>query len=183
MVALQMENVIASSSLGKEVELVRLGSELAHAHYAGGRTPSVVVDLDGDGAGGRTGVVFGNGKLYVIGVDDLTTGREAVSQLRNAVKALDPKVSLRKGVKLENLVARCDFGTTLDLDTIAASLPGAEYDPVRFSGLVLRLDNPAASFILFRSGIVIVTDVGSEAGVKRALKALETFLRASSLLG
>ena len=176
MVALQMENVIASSSLGKEGELVRLGSELAHAHYAGGRTPSVVVDLDGDGAGGRTGVVFGNGKLYVIGVDDLTTGREAVSQL------LDPKVSLRKGVKLENLVARCDFGTTLDLDTIAASLSGAEYDPVRFSGLVLRLDNPAASFILFRSGIVIVTDIGSEAGVKRALKALETFLRASSLL-
>jgi TATA-box binding protein (TBP) (component of TFIID and TFIIIB) len=48
---------------------------------------------------------------------------------------------------------------------------------------VLRLDNPAASFILFRSGIVIVTDIGSEAGVKRALKALETFLRASSLLG
>ncbi|MEC9336455.1 MAG: TATA-box-binding protein, partial [Candidatus Thermoplasmatota archaeon] len=58
----------------------------------------------------------------------------------------------------------------------------AEYDPVRFSGLVVRLDNPAASFILFRSGIVIVTDVGSETGVKRALKALETFLRASSLL-
>ena len=67
-------------------------------------------------------------------------------------------------------------------DAIAAALPGAEYDPVRFSGLVLRLDDPAASLILFRSGIVVVTDVGSEAGVKRALKALEKFLRASSLL-
>ena len=183
MVALQVENVIASSSLGKEVELVRLGSELEHAHYAGGRPPSVVIDLDGDGAGGRTGVVFGNGKLYVTGVEDLSTGREAVSQLRNAVKVLDPKVSLRKGVKLENLVARCDLGATLDLGTIAAALPGAEYDPARFSGLVLRLDAPAASLILFRSGIVVVTDVGSEAGVKRALKALEKFLRASSLLG
>ena len=128
-------------------------------------------------------MVFGNGKLYVTGVEDLSTGRKAVSQLRNAVKALDPKVSLRKGVKLENLVARCDLGATLDLGTIAAALPGAEYDPARFSGLVLRLDDPAASFILFRSGIVVVTDIGSEAGVKRALKALETFLRASSLLG
>ena len=183
MVALQVENVIASSSLGKDVELVRLGSELEHAHYAGGRTPSVVIALDGDGAGGRTGVVFGNGKLYVTGVEDLSTGREAVSQLRNAVKALDPKVSLRKGVKLENLVARCDLGATLDLGTIAAALPGAEYDSARFSGLVLRLGDPAASLILFRSGIVVVTDVGSEAGVKRALQALEKFLRASSLLG
>ena len=95
MVALQVENVIASSSLGKDVELVRLGSELEHAHYAGGRTPSVVIDLAGDGAVGRTGVVFGNGKLYVTGVEDLSTGREAVTQLRNAGKALDPKVSLR----------------------------------------------------------------------------------------
>ena len=182
MVALQVENVIASSSLGKDVELVRLGSELEHAHYAGGRTPSVVVDLDGDGAGGRTGVVFGNGKLYVTGVEDLSTGREAVSQLRNAVKALDPKVSLRKGVRLETLVARGDLSATLDLAAVAAALPGAEYDPTRFSGLVLRLDDPAASFILFRSGIVIVTDVGSESGVRRALKALEKFLRAAALL-
>ena len=76
MVALQVENVIASSSLGKDVELVRLGSELEHAHYAGGRTPSVVVDLDGDGAGGRTGVVFGNGKLYV---KELLTPAEVIA--------------------------------------------------------------------------------------------------------
>ena len=53
MVALQVENVIASSSLGKEVELVRLGTELEHAQYTRGLTPSVIVDLDGDGAGGR----------------------------------------------------------------------------------------------------------------------------------
>ena len=114
MVALQVENVIASSSLGKEVELVRLGTELEHAQYTRGLTPSVIVDLDGDGAGGRTGLVFGSGKLYVTGVDDLTAGREAVTQLRKAIKVLDPKVSLRKGVKLENMVTRADLGTTLD---------------------------------------------------------------------
>ena len=70
MVALQVENVIASSSLGKEVELVRLGTELEHAQYTRGLTPSVIVDLDGDGAGGRTGLVFGSGQLYVTGIDE-----------------------------------------------------------------------------------------------------------------
>ena len=183
MVALQVENVIASSSLGKEVELVRLGTELEHAQYTRGLTPSVIVDLDGDGAGGRTGLVFGSGKLYVTGVDDLTAGREAVTQPRKAIKVLDPKVSLRKGVKLENMVTRADLGTTLDLTAIAAAVPGADYNPARFAGVVMRLDEPSASFILFRSGIVVVTDVSSETRARSALKALSKFLYAASLIG
>ena len=183
MVALRVENVIASSSLGKEVELVRLGTELEHAQYTRGLTPSVIVDLDGDGAGGRTGLVFGSGKLYVTGVDDLTAGREAVTQLRKAIKALDPKVSLRKGVKLENMVTRADLGATLDLSVIATAVPGADYDPARFAGVVMRLDEPSASFILFRSGIVVVTDVSSETHSRSALKALSKFLHAASLIG
>ena len=59
MVALQVENVIASSSLGKEVELVRLGTELEHAQHTRWLTPSVIVDLAGDGAGGRAGRASG----------------------------------------------------------------------------------------------------------------------------
>ena len=112
-----------------------------------------------------------------------TTLTIAVTQLRKAIKALDPKVSLRKGVKLENMVTRADLGATLDLAAIAAAGPGADYDPARVAGGVMRLDEPSASFILFRSGIVVVTDVSSETRARSALKALSKFLHAASLIG
>jgi TATA-box binding protein (TBP) (component of TFIID and TFIIIB) len=47
----------------------------------------------------------------------------------------------------------------------------------------MRLDEPSASFILFRSGIVVVTDVSSETRARSALKALSKFLHAASLIG
>ena len=92
-------------------------------------------------------------------------------------------MSLRKGVKLENMVTRADLGATLDLAAIAAAVPGADYDLARFAGVVIRLDEPSASFILFRSGIVVVTDVSSETHSRSALKALSKFLHTASLIG
>ena len=54
---------------------------------------------------------------------------------------------------------------------------GSEYDSLRFQGLIIRVDNPLASFILFESGIAIITDIVSEAKAKKAFKELETLVK------
>ena len=86
-------------------------------------------------------------------------------------------------VSEEPWLFRLDDGATLDLAAIAAVVPGADYDPARLAGVVMRLDEPSASFILFRSGIVVVTAVSSETRARSALKALSKFLHAASLIG
>jgi transcription initiation factor TFIID TATA-box-binding protein len=53
---------------------------------------------------------------------------------------------------VENIVASTKFAEKLDLDIIAQSLEGVEYEPEQFPGLVYRLDNPKTATLLFTSG-------------------------------
>jgi transcription initiation factor TFIID TATA-box-binding protein len=67
-------------------------------------------------------------------------------------------------------VASTSLGTKLDLLAIANSLPGAEYDPDRFPGLIFRLKDPKAATLLFSSGKVVCTGTKSLEQVRVAIK-------------
>jgi len=173
---LKVENVIAASHLGKELELVRLATEMPNARYSGSGNPSVIVEVDAGSNKRAAGILFGNGKIQVTGINSLNEGRQVMESLKNMVKGIDSKVNMKRATKLENIVAKTNLGRTLDLQAIALAIPGSEYEPARFKGLVIRLNDPQASFILFQSGVLIVTDITSEAKAKKALNRLEKFM-------
>lgn len=60
-------------------------------------------------------------------------------------------------IRIENVVASTSFETQLDLQAIAGTLDGAEYDPDQFPGLIYRLSEPKTAVLLFRSGKVVCT--------------------------
>ena len=60
-------------------------------------------------------------------------------------------------IKLENIVASTEFADKLDLDLIAHSLEGSEYEPEQFPGLVYHLNEPKTAVLLFRSGKANIT--------------------------
>jgi len=173
---LKVENVIAASHLGKELELVRLATEMPNARYSGSGNPSVIVEVDAGSNKRAAGILFGNGKIQVTGINSLNEGRQVMESLKNMVKGIDSKVNMKRATKLENIVAKTNLGRTLDLQAIALAIPGSEYEPTRFKGLIIRLNDPQASFILFQSGVLIVTDITSEAKAKKALNRLEKFM-------
>jgi len=177
-----VENVVACSQLGTELELLRLGSELPSARYSASGVPSVLVELDPLGDRKPAAMLFGNGKAVVTGVRGLGDARKAMSELKQKIKPIEDGIDGRAGVKMENLVARFNLGHEFDLAQVAAAIPGAEYDPMRFPGLILRMDAPRASYLLFRSGVVTLTDVRTEAQARKAATALEKFLREAELL-
>ena len=178
---IKVENIIVASHLGKEIELIKLATELPNARYSSSGNPSVIIEIDTNDSKKAAGVLFGNGKILVTGVTTLEKGKEVILSLRNMVKAVDTKVSMKRAIKLENMVVRSNLERTLDLQAIALAIPGTEYDPTRFKGLVLRMDKPDASFILFQSGVLIVTDIVSEAKAKKALNALKQFMAESGI--
>ena len=178
---IKVENVIVASHLGKDIELIKLATELPNARYSSSGNPSVIVEMDTTSDKKAAGVLFGNGKIIVTGVESLENGKVIISNLRNIVKTIDPKIKMKRAIKLENMVIRSNLGKTLDLQALALAIPGAEYDPIRFKGLVLRMDEPKASFVIFQSGILIVTDIISEAKAKKALNELEKFMVESGI--
>ena len=186
--SLETENVIVASHLGKDVELIKLATELPNARYSSSGNPSVIIELDrtnpkfiGHKRLKAAGVLFGNGKVLVTGIASLQEGKEIIAKLKNLVRDIDPKISTKRATKIENMVTRMNFGKKINLQLISNAIPGSEYDPLRFQGLIVRVDNPLASFILFESGVAIITDVVSEAKAKKAFKELETLVETSIL--
>lgn len=180
---LEIENVIVASHLGKDIELIKLATELPNARYSSSGNPSVIIELDrtnpkfiGHKRLKAAGVLFGNGKVLVTGIASLQEGKEIISKLKNSIRNVDPKISTKRATKIENMVTRMNFGKKLDLQLISNAIPGSEYDPLRFQGLIIRVDNPLASFILFESGVAIITDVVSEAKAKKAFNELKNLI-------
>ena len=186
--SLETENVIVASHLGKDVELIKLATELPNARYSSSGNPSVIIELDrtnpkfiGHKRLKAAGVLFGNGKVLVTGIASLQEGKEIIAKLKNLIREIDPKISTKRATKVENMVTRMNFDKKLDLQVISNAIPGSEYDPLRFQGLIIRVDNPLASFILFESGIAIITDVVSEAKAKKAFKELKILVETNIL--
>jgi len=185
---LEIENVIVASHLGKDIELIKLATELPNARYSSSGNPSVIIELDrtnpkfiGHKRLKAAGVLFSNGKVLVTGIASLQEGKEIIAKLKSSIRDIDPKISTKRATKIENMVTRLNFGKRLDLQLISNAIPGSEYDPLRFQGLIVRVDNPLASFILFESGVAVITDIVSEAKAKKAFKVIKNLIESSIL--
>ena len=185
---LEIENVIVASHLGNDIELIKFATELPNARYSSSGNPSVIIELDrtnpkfiGHKRLKAAGVLFSNGKVLVTGIASLQEGKEIIAKLKSSIRDIDPKISTKRATKIENMVTRLNFGKRLDLQLISNAIPGSEYDPLRFQGLIIRVDNPLASFILFESGVAVITDIVSEAKAKKAFKELKNLIESSIL--
>jgi len=70
------------------------------------------------------------------------------------------------------VVASASLGIELDLQTLALSLDGSEYEPEQFPGLIYRIKDPKAALLLFKSGKVVCTGATSSDLIHLAIKKL-----------
>lgn len=85
-------------------------------------------------------------------------------------KAADRKLSDYPSIHIENVVASTCLGVAVDLVSLARQLVGAEYNPERFPGVVLRTEAPKAATLVFRSGKVVCTGAKSVEDVHYSLR-------------
>ena len=71
--------------------------------------------------------------------------------------------------KIVNIVGTSKIGENFDLNLLAMSLDGAEYEPEQFPGLVYRIKEPKAAFLIFKSGKVVCTGTKSAEEAQTAL--------------
>jgi len=82
--------------------------------------------------------------------------------------------------KIENVVATVVMEITekIDLNKIARKFEDVEYNPERFPGLVMRITDPKATFLIFSTGKMVITGLrrADEArpGVKKIIKSIKT---------
>jgi transcription initiation factor TFIID TATA-box-binding protein len=80
-------------------------------------------------------------------------------------------------IEIQNVVASTGIGQELDLEALAEDLPGADFNPDNFPGLVYRTQSPKAAALIFRSGKIVCTGAKSIADVHEALGIIFEKLR------
>ena len=72
--------------------------------------------------------------------------------------------------KIVNLVATVSVEITerIDLTQIARKYGGVEYNPERFPGLIMRIDKPRATILIFSTGKMVLTGIREVSDAERA---------------
>ncbi|KAI4463103.1 tata-box binding protein [Holotrichia oblita] len=77
-------------------------------------------------------------------------------------------------ITLQNCVATVELGCELDLMTINFRTRNSEYNPSRFSGVIMRIREPRTTALIFKTGKIICTGARNE---QDALLASKKFTR------
>ena len=78
----------------------------------------------------------------------------------------------KKETKITNIVVSSSLEHDVPLEKMAATLPNTEYNPEQFPGLVLRIDKPVSTALIFSSGKIVSTGTTSLEDVKRSIARL-----------
>ncbi len=81
--------------------------------------------------------------------------------------------------KIENVVATVIMEITekIDLTKISRKYEDVEYNPERFPGLIMRINEPKATFLIFTTGKMVITGLrgadSASPGVKKVVKYIK----------
>jgi transcription initiation factor TFIID TATA-box-binding protein len=181
MAKIRIENVVASTSLGKELDLQSISKALEGAEYEPEQFPGLVYRMKSPKA---ATLLFRSGKVVCTGAKSLEEVRTAIDQLVKQIEAAGVPVTKKPEIIVQNIVASADLGSVINLNAIAISLSleKVEYEPEQFPGLVYRLDKPKVVVLLFGSGKMVCTGARKTEDVELAVERITKELRDAGLL-
>ncbi|GAB7011324.1 TATA-box-binding protein [Halorubrum trueperi] len=179
--SIQVENVVASSDIGQELDLETLSEDLGATDYDPDNFPGLVYRMHDPKA---AALIFRSGKVVCTGaksVDDVTTALEYVF---DELRELGVDVATSPDIEIQNIVSSGNLNHTLNLNAIAIGLglEHIEYEPEQFPGLVYRLDEPDVVALLFGSGKLVITGGKQLDDAEQALTVIENRLTDLGLL-
>ena len=103
--------------------------------------------------------------------------RESINEIIKNVAKIGVNVTITPKITVQNMVGSGDIYMDLNLNELALKLENAEYEPEQFPGLVYKLPNTRATFLLFSNGKIVCTGTKSETKLKEAVVLLVSNLK------
>lgn len=178
---IKIENVVASTSLGEELDLPAIAMVLDGSEYEPEQFPGLIYRLKEP----KTAtLLFRSGKVVCTGAKSLNQVKVAITTVAKQIEKSGIKVDTTPDITVQNIVASSDLGTEINLNAIAISLglEKVEYEPEQFPGLVYRIDVPKVVVLLFGSGKLVCTGAKKPTDVDDAVKKIIEELTAAGLL-
>jgi transcription initiation factor TFIID TATA-box-binding protein len=166
---LKIQNIVATASLGTKVPLVKLVRSQANTEYNPEQFPGLVLRIKNPKS---AVLVFSSGNLVCTGTKSTGQVKQVILQVIKQLRKIGVKVSGMPKIYVQNIVASGSINLMLNLNELALKFENTEYEPEQFPGLVYKLDEPNATFLLFSNGKLVCTGTKNKAQLEDAMKKL-----------
>jgi len=174
--SLKVQNIVATTSLGKQVSLIKLARSEANTEYNPEQFPGLVLRIKKPKS---AVLVFSSGNLVCTGTKSIAQVKEVINNVIKILRKIGVKVTDKPKIEVQNIVASGTVDLMLNLNALALELKNTEYEPEQFPGLVYKLAEPNATFLLFSNGKLVCTGTKNRNELDNAKKQLLKNLKAA----
>ena len=172
--SMEIVNIVVSTSLEHDIPLEKMAATLSNTEYNPEQFPGLVIRIKDPKT---SALIFSSGKVVCTGARSMEKVHESIKKIIKSLKKINVDIKIEPEVKIQNMVASGSVGMDLNLNTLAMKLPNTEYEPEQFPGLVYKLNEAKATFLLFSNGKVVCTGTKSVDEVHKALDMLVANLK------
>ena len=172
---IRVVNIVVSTSLEHDIPLEKMAATLSNTEYNPEQFPGLVIRIKDPKT---SALIFSSGKVVCTGARSMDKVHESIDRIIESLKKIVIKITITQKVNIQNIVASGNIGMDLNLNVLAMKLDNTEYEPEQFPGLVYKLMEAKATFLLFSNGKVVCTGTKSEEEVHAALDKLVETLKA-----
>ena len=166
---IKVVNIVVSASLGQDIPLEKMAATLSNTEYNPEQFPGLVIRIKEPKT---SALIFSSGKIVCTGARSMDKVHESIKKIIKSLEKIKVKIKEVPEVNIQNIVAAGSVGMDLNLNMLAMRLDNTEYEPEQFPGLVYKLPDQKATFLLFSNGKVVCTGTKSEEEVHRVLDVL-----------
>ncbi|MCX8147014.1 MAG: TATA-box-binding protein [Candidatus Woesearchaeota archaeon] len=166
---IKVVNIVVSASLGHDIPLEKMAATLSNTEYNPEQFPGLVIRIKEPKT---SALIFSSGKIVCTGARSMDKVEESIQKIIKSLEKINIKIKIKPEVKIQNIVASGNIGMDLNLNVLAMKLENTEYEPEQFPGLVYKLPEEKATFLLFSNGKIVCTGTKSEEEVHEALDKL-----------
>lgn len=167
-------NIVVSTSLGHDIPLEKMAATLSNTEYNPEQFPGLVIRIKEPKT---SALIFSSGNVVCTGARSLVEVEQSLEKIKQTLTKINITITIKPEINIQNMVASGSIGMDLNLNTLAMKLDNTEYEPEQFPGLVYKLDEAKATFLLFSNGKIVCTGTKSEAEVYKAVHMLIDVLK------
>jgi len=166
---IKVVNIVVSTSLEHDIPLEKMAATLSNTEYNPEQFPGLVIRIKEPKT---SALIFSSGKVVCTGARSMQKVEESIKKIIKSLEKINVKITIKPVIQIQNIVASGSVGMDLNLNVLAMKLPNTEYEPEHFPGLVYKLPEAKATFLLFSNGKIVCTGTKSEKEVHEALDKL-----------
>ena len=166
---LKVQNIVATTSLGKPISLTKLARVQSNTEYNPEQFPGLVLRIKKPKS---AVLVFSSGNLVCTGTKSIAQVKEVIEQVIKQIAKIGVKITDKPKITVQNIVASGSIDITLNLNVLALQLENTEYEPEQFPGLVYKLVDPTATFLLFSNGKLVCTGTKNKQQLEESMRQL-----------